>query len=139
MQLKVKKIHPNAIIPTRGTPGSAGLDLFVLNDGWVPSGQTVTFGTGIAVAIPPGHVGLIRARSSAIRRGLVIAGTIDSDYRGEIGVLILNSEWDTAKIEAGKSYAQLIVVPFASFEVTETGDLDETERGTGGFGSTGNI
>lgn len=134
--VKFKKLHPAAIIPTVATDGSAGFDLYLAYAGpWV-------LHTDIAVAIPKGYVGKIEARSSmAIRHGMtILGGVIDSDYRGEIRVLyrIAGVESVTTRptFIPGERIAQLLVVPCitASEEVDE---LDETERGAGGFGSTG--
>ena len=143
MALKVKKLNENAIIPTYGTPLSAGADLYNLpgENVTIPAGKTVLIHTGIALEIPEGYCGLIFARSGlATKRGLAPAnkvGVIDADYRGEIMVSLHNHSDVDATVEGGERVAQLCIVPFlkAEFEVTDT--LTDTERGAGGFGSTG--
>lgn len=132
----IRKINPNARMPTRGTPGSAGLDLYCLENKMLLSGETAKIGLGIATAIPDGHVGIIRPRSSASLRGLVIQGTIDSDYRGELALIVTNASWGALTLEAGKAYAQLLLIPVWVGEITEVDNLDETMRGSNGFGST---
>lgn len=126
-------------LPAHQTPGAAGLDLCAAMP-WSLDGFTVQrVPTGIAVEIPPGHVGLIRGRSGLASQGvLVVEGTIDSDYRGEVSVMMhtLGAAYD---VMAGQRIAQLVIVPHIRCEAVEVsfGDLTATERGAGGFGSTG--
>ena len=144
MKVNVKKLHPEAIIPSYGSSSAAGADLYAL-----PNVETVTFQpgetrlipTGIAMEIPEGYAGFIYARSGiASKRGLAPAnkvGVIDADYRGEIMVVLHNHSNEPQEIQRGERIAQLVIAPFlaACFEEAET--LDETKRGAGGFGSTG--
>lgn len=139
--VKFKKTHEDSIVPTVATEGSAGFDLYARDPAVIHVGGRKIVGTGICAAIPKGYVGLIRARSSlATKQGLeVVAGVIDSDYRGEIMVCLHNIsclQYEKREIKPGDRIAQLIVMPcLTANEVVE--DLDETARGDGGFGSTG--
>ena len=143
MLVKVKKLSENAKLPTYGSEFSAGADLYAATDDSIviPSGETAFIGTGIAVEIPSGYVGLVYARSGlACKKGLAPAnkvGVIDSDYRGEIKVAIFNHSKEDKTIEAGERVAQLIVAPFLKCEYEEADELSSTSRGDGGFGSTG--
>lgn len=136
--LRVKLLTPEAKMPARATLDSAGYDLFLTEGAVLPAGATRRFSTGVALALPAGHVGLIRPRSSAFKRGLMINGSLDADYRGEVGVVIHNGSPDPVIIEAGACYGQLIIVAYEACIVFKVDSLDETERGSGGFGSTGN-
>ena len=141
MEIKLKKLDDRAIIPTRGTSASAGMDLYALDGVTVGTGETVLVHTGIALAIPEGYAGFIYARSGiATKRGLAPAnkvGVIDADYRGEIMVALHNHSDAEQSVDAGERVAQLVVAPFLSVELVVTDALDETERADGGFGSTG--
>ena len=142
--MKIKKLHPDAILPAYASAGAAGADLHVLADKegvTVGAGQTVLVHTGVALAIPEGYVGLVYARSGmATKRGLAPAnkvGVIDSDYRGEI-MVALHNHGDTAQtVAAGDRIAQLVIAPVVTAAFEEVEDLDDTDRGAGGFGSTG--
>ena len=139
MRLSIKKLHPEAVTPKRGTKDSAGLDLAPLEYCLLSSGcRTVLLPTGISVAIPSGHVGIIKARSSVFRKGLLIDGVIDADYRGEVKIMVRNASNDDYTVIPGKPIAQLIVMPVAMLEPDEVNDLGPTERGSNGFGSTDN-
>jgi len=141
--MNYKKLNENAIVPTYATPLSAGADLYNLpeRDIVIPPRETVLIHTGIAVEIPEGYCGLIFARSGlATKRGLAPAnkvGVIDADYRGEIMVALHNHSDNAATIAAGERVAQMVIVPFLRAEYKEVGELSDTERGEGGFGSTG--
>ena len=141
MQVKLKKLDERAILPTRGSTAAAGLDLYALDVVTVGAGETVLVHTGIALAIPEGYAGFIYARSGiATKRGLAPAnkvGVIDADYRGEIMVALHNHSMTEQTVDAGERVAQLVVAPFLSVELTVVEALDETERASGGFGSTG--
>ena len=141
MQIKLKRLDPRAVIPTRGSVAAAGSDLYALETVTVPAGGTAIVHTGIAVAIPEGYAGLIYARSGlATKRSLAPAnkvGVIDADYRGEIMVALHNHGDRAETVDAGERVAQLVVTPFLSVTFEECDSLGETERGTGGFGSTG--
>jgi dUTP pyrophosphatase len=139
--MRFKKLTTTATTPTRGTPGSAGLDLYADADVLVSSGASVMLGTGIAIEIPKDHVGLVCIRSSVGKAGVALAnsiGVIDSDYRGEIKLcLIYNAGNGGQYIRKGQAVAQLVVMPYAHTELVEVDALSSTERGAGGFGSTG--
>ena len=141
--IQVKKLHENATLPTRATTGSAGTDLYACEKINIWPGHTVMVPLGFSMEIPDGYVGLIFARSGlATKRDLAPAnkvGVIDSDYRGEWVVALHNHGQRIREVEAGERIAQLVIVPclIDSFEFTE--ELSTTERGNGGFGSTGNM
>ncbi|MDY3724073.1 MAG: dUTP diphosphatase [Candidatus Borkfalkiaceae bacterium] len=143
MKVRIKKLNERAVIPTYGSAGSAGGDLYSAeeNDITVASGQTAFIGTGLAVEIPQGLVGLVYARSGlACKKGLAPAnkvGVIDSDYRGEIKVALYNHGKEPQTVAKGERIAQLVIAPFVFAEYEETDDLSDTARGEGGFGSTG--
>ena len=143
MKVRIKKLNERAVIQTYGSAGSAGGDLYSAeeNDITVASGQTAFIGTGLAVEIPQGLVGLVYARSGlACKKGLAPAnkvGVIDSDYRGEIKVALYNHGKEPQTVAKGERIAQLVIAPFVFAEYEETDDLSDTARGEGGFGSTG--
>ncbi|MEZ6235531.1 MAG: dUTP diphosphatase [Phycisphaerales bacterium] len=143
--LPVRRLSPRAALPAYQTPGSAGLDLAAC----LPEGETLTLEpgtirvvpTGLAVAIPPGYEGQVRPRSGlATKHAVTVAnapGTIDSDYRGELKVALINLGPAPFTIEHAMRIAQLVIAPVARARIIETDALDDTGRGTGGFGSTG--
>ena len=140
--LRVHRLDPRARIPERQHPGDAGLDLFALDAHTLAPGQRVKVATGIAIALPPGHAGLVVPRSGlAARHGIAVVnapGLIDEGYRGEVAVLLLNTDRENAfAVEAGARIAQLVITAVATPPVEEVDSLDTTARGTGGFGSTG--
>ncbi len=141
-ELKIKKLDEKAIIPTYGTEYSAGADLYALldEDLEIKPGETVMICTGLAMAIPNGYAGLIYARSSlGSKKGLAPAnkvGVIDSDYRGEIKVPLFNQSKETQIITKNERIAQIIFTPYLKVNFQETDELDDTTRGTAGFGST---
>jgi dUTP pyrophosphatase len=143
MILKIKKLSPEAKAPTYGSLSAAGADLYALTDGElaIKSGETKLIHTGIAMQIPDGYVGLIYARSGlATKKGLAPAnkvGVIDSDYRGEIMVALHNHSGEVQTVENGERIAQIVIAPYLRAEFAESDTLEETERGAGGFGSTG--
>ncbi len=145
MKLRIKKLNPNATIPSYGTDYAAGADLYACIDEPVSigCGETKMIGTGIAMEIPTGYVGLVFARSGlACKKGLAPAnkvGVIDSDYRGEIKVALHNHNGfgDALTVEAGERIAQISIVPYLKAEFDVVDNLEDTERGEGGFGSTG--
>lgn len=143
MLVKFKKLDKNAVMPTYGTPYSAGADLYACmeNTVTIEPGQTVLMHTGIAMELPEGYVGLNFARSGlATKRGLAPAnkvGVIDSDYRGEIMVALHNHGSENQTVEPGERISQLLIMPVVQAEFEETDELSDTVRGDGGFGSTG--
>ncbi len=141
--IRVKKLHPNAMLPTYGSVEAAGADLYACLDApvTIQPGQTAWIPTGLALEVPKGCAGLVYARSSlGVKRGLAPAnkvGVIDSDYRGEIRVVLLNHGQQTQTVEHGERVAQFIITPVLTPAYEEVSELTETDRGTGGFGSTG--
>ena len=138
MTLRFLKLKKNAILPSYAHPGDAGSDLYSVEDKTLKSGERYIFGTGLAVEIPNGYVGLIWERSGlATREGLVaLGGVIDSGYRGEIGVALWNLSKKSVTISKGDRIAQLLVQPVLSCKIKEASKLSNTKRGDGGFGST---
>ena len=142
MELRFTKLTDAAVVPTRAHPGDAGLDLYSTEIAHLGPGERWSVGTGIAVEIPEGHAGLVLPRSGLAREhGIALVnspGLIDAGYRGEIRVLLLNTDpAETVRIEAGARIAQLVVTPVAIAEPVEAAELSESVRGEGGFGSTG--
>lgn len=143
VKVEYMKLHKKATVPTYGTEFSAGADLYACMDEPVTirAGETAFVHTGIAMAIPEGLAGLIYARSGlACKKGLAPAnkvGVIDSDYRGEIMVALHNHSSEDISVESGERVAQMIITPYLAAAYTEVEKLDETVRGSGGFGSTG--
>jgi dUTP pyrophosphatase len=143
MRLPVRRLDPAATLPTRAHDGDAGLDLCACEAVTVWAGERATVRTGLALEIPPGHAGLVLPRSGlAARHGIALVnspGLIDSGYRGEVRVLLLNTDGETHfEVSSGDRIAQLLLVPFATAEAIEVEELATSERGDGGFGSTGN-
>ena len=139
--MKFMKLTTTAITPSRGTPNSAGLDLYADQDVLVTSGASRMLGTGIAIEIPKDHVGLVCIRSSVGKAGVALAnsvGIIDADYRGEIKLCLTYTAGNGGHyIRKGQAVAQLIIMPYIHVELVEVDALSTTERGAGGFGSTG--
>jgi dUTP pyrophosphatase len=139
--LRVRRLCPNATIPRYHSASAAGLDLHASERCLIAYGRIHSVATGIAVAIPAGHEGQVRPRSGlAAKHGVTVLnspGTIDSDYRGEVKVLLINHGHEEFHIEIGDRIAQLVIAPVSRVETEEVVELDGTERGVGGFGSTG--
>lgn len=141
--IRVKKLSPNAILPTYGSAGAAAADLYACLDTpvTIAPGETVFIPTGLSMEIPVGCAGLIYARSSmGAKRGLAPAnkvGVIDSDYRGEIKVVLLNHSGAEQTVAPGERIAQMIITPVLTPDYKEVDELTNTDRGAGGFGSTG--
>lgn len=137
-QLFVKKVIPEAILPTRAHPDDAGLDLYAFENGVIAPGEGLLARTGIAIALPEKTVGLVADRSSMAKRGVKTSGgVIDAGYRGEIHIIFRNITNEPVRFERGERIAQLLILPCLAPAVVETGDLDETSRGAKGFGSSG--
>lgn len=130
-------LDEGAIMPTRAHETDAGLDLYSMVDMEIPAECGGVFDTGVHVELPKNHVGFIKIRSSLLKQGLVTDGTIDCGYVGSIRVVLLNLTRYTQKIEAGQKIAQLVILPIITPELELVEALEDTERGTGGFGSTG--
>jgi dUTP pyrophosphatase len=142
VDLRVSKLREGAILPTRAHEGDAGLDLYACEAAHIGPGERWSVGTGIAVEVPDGHAGLVLPRSGLARKhGISLVngpGLIDSGYRGEISVLLLNTDpAEVFRLEPGDRIAQLVVVAIAAPEPVEVDELAESARGDGGFGSSG--
>jgi dUTP pyrophosphatase len=143
LSIKIKKLHPNAVIPTYSKEGDAGMDLVateILNE----TTEQVNYGTGIALEIPYGYVGLVFPRSSIRKYDLSLTncvGVIDSGYRGEIQATFKKTNWlkgdSSEKYKVGDRIAQIIILPYPRIQFVESNQLSDTDRGNGGFGSTG--
>lgn len=142
MSLRVRRLDRRAVLPTRAYVGDAGLDLYALHDGVLGPGERSSVRTGIAVEIPEGQAGLVLPRSGLARRhGISVVnapGLIDAGYRGEVEVLLLNTDRSSPfAIAAGDRIAQLVIVSVQTPQVLEVDELALSERGSGGFGSSG--
>lgn len=139
-ELKVKRLHADAVLPTYKHPGDAGMDLSALQAVTLAPSEIVAVPTGLAFAIPNGYVGLVHPRSGLALRGLTVAnapGTIDAGYRGEVKVLLINLGLEPFAIQKGDRIAQLVLQAVAYLPLVVSANLDDTVRGSGGFGSTG--
>lgn len=142
-KVNIKKLNPDAKIPTYGSDYSAGADLYAVTDQPITINphETVLIKTGLSMEIPEGYAGLIYARSGlASKKGLAPAnkvGVVDADYRGEVMVALHNHSESSATVETGERIAQLVIAPFLKAEFNLCDQLSETVRGEGGFGSTG--
>jgi dUTP pyrophosphatase len=137
MKVKIKKLHPDAVIPKYAKKGDAGMDLTAVDV--MADGGTLTYKTGIAIEIPPWHVGLLFPRSSVYKTGQTLTncvGVIDSGYRGEIMMKYTLSPYQR-EYEIGDRVGQIIIMPHPRIDFEEVDELTATERGTGGYGSTG--
>ena len=142
MQLPVAKLTDNAVLPTRAHEGDAGLDLYACESAHIGPGERWGVGTGVAVEIPDGHAGLVLPRSGLARdHGISLVnapGLIDSGYRGELKVILLNTDQEAPfVVDHGMRIAQLVVLPIPELELVELDELPETERGVRGHGSSG--
>ena len=139
MRLLIKKLSPDAITPKFALPGDAGMDIYANETMTLQPNQKHAVKTGIALAIPPGHVGLVWDKSGmAVKFHLhTFAGVIDETYRGELMIMICNFGVSPYTIEKGKKIAQLLIQPILHPSIEEVQELDSTLRGEGGFGSTG--
>ena len=141
--IRVKKLHPNAILPTYGTEEAAGADLYACLDEpvTIEPGKTGWISTGFAMEVPKGCAGLVYARSGlACKKGLAPAnkvGVVDSDYRGPITVVLYNHSSEPVTIAHGERIAQMVITPVLTPAYVEADDLSDTDRGQAGFGSTG--
>src|SRR5437764_12080443 len=141
IELAIRRLRAEAIIPERAYSGDAGLDLAACERVELAPGERALVGTGLAVAIPDGHAGFVQPRSGlAARHGITIVNTpglVDSGYRGELRIILLNTDSrETFVVERGMRIAQLVLVPVPEFELLEVDELPESERGVRGFGSS---
>ena len=139
MNVKIKKLHPDAVIPTYAKAGDAGMDLTAISESWNEDNSMVTYDTGLAIEIPKGHVGLLFPRSSIYKTSLDLTnavGVLDSGYRGSIMFKFRYVE-EGMVYDVGDRVGQLIILPYPEIEFEEVDELSETDRGEGGYGSTG--
>jgi dUTP pyrophosphatase len=141
IELRIKRLHEDAVLPERAYDGDAGLDLVANEAVELEPGQRAVVGTGLAVAIPDGYAGFVQPRSGlAAKHGITVVnapGLVDSGYRGEIRVVLLNTDAEEAfAVEAGMRIAQLVILPVPSVELVEAEELPASERGVRGFGSS---
>ena len=140
-ELKVKKIHSEAQLPFRANEGDAGLDLFSIEEKRVKPGETALIGTGIVLELPPGTEAQVRPRSGlALKHSVTVLnspGTIDEGYRGEVKIILINHGKEDFLVEKQMRIAQMVIAPVAKVSLVEVEEVDSTNRGAGGFGSSG--
>lgn len=142
-RVQIKKLRPDAVVPAYMTEHAAGLDLCAAIDApiVIAPGERAAISTGLALAIPPGFEGQVRPRSGLAKsHGITVInspGTVDSDYRGPVTILLINHGTEPVTIEPNHRIAQLVIAPVVQAELLEVEELDATARGAGGFGSTG--
>jgi dUTP pyrophosphatase len=144
IELPIRRLRDDAIVPTRAYDGDAGLDLAACERVVLEPGERATVGTGLAIAIPDGYAGFVQPRSGlAAKNGITIVNTpglVDSGYRGELKVILLNTdEHEAFVVEPGMRIAQLVVMPVPLVDPVEVDELPESERGVRGFGSSANV
>lgn len=141
MTVKFRKTDPSATLPSYAHPGDAGMDLCSVEELVIPRGERRLVRTGLAMRLPPGYEAQVRPRSGlALKKGVTVLnspGTIDEGYRGEIGVILVNLGDEPFGVCKGDRIAQMVVAPCARAEIALVSELDSTERGADGFGSTG--
>lgn len=139
--LKIKKLHDDAIIPNFAHKGDAGMDLYSIEEVVIPASESKLIKTGISIALPKNTEAQVRPRSGlALKHSVTVLntpGTIDEGYRGEIGVILINHGKEDFTVDKNMKIAQMVVKPIYDINILEVSDLDDTERGNGGFGSTG--
>ena len=141
MTLKFKRIHPDAVLPAYAHPSDAGMDVRSVEELAIAPGKRALVRTGLVMMLPPLYEAQVRPRSGlALKHGITVLntpGTIDSGYRGEVGVVLINLGQEEFTVAKGDKIAQLVIAPVTQPEIVEAFDVDETDRGEGGFGSTG--
>jgi len=141
MTVKFRRIDPAATLPSYAHPGDAGMDIRSIEDLVIDPGARKLVHTGLVMMLPPGYEAQVRPRSGlALRNGVTVLntpGTIDEGYRGEVGVVLANFGSEPFRVEKGSKIAQIVVAPCTRAKIEETVEIDSTERGEGGFGSTG--
>ena len=141
MTLSFKRVHPDAVLPAYAHPSDAGMDIRSVKALVIPAGRRALVPTGLVVNLPPGYEAQVRPRSGlALKAGVTVLntpGTIDAGYRGEIGVILANFGEDDFVVKVGDRVAQLVIAPVTQPTIVEATEIDETDRGAGGFGSTG--
>lgn len=141
MTLSFKRVHPDAVLPAYAHPSDAGMDICSIDTLVIPVGKRALVKTGLVINLPPLYEAQVRPRSGlALKRGVTVLntpGTIDSGYRGEIGVILINLGDEPFEVKTGDRIAQLVIAPVTQPAIIEATEIDETDRGAGGFGSTG--
>lgn len=132
-------VDPDANFPTRAHKNDAGLDLYATRSGWILPKCRKAFDTGFHVAIPEGYVGMLTSKSGLMMRGVTSRGTIDCGYTGSIKAVLFNHSWKPVRIKKGQKITQLVLMPIVIPEMEVVSRLESTDRGNGGFGSTGNF
>ena len=143
MNVRIRKLQPDAIVPHYAHPGDAGMDLFAAEAALIPASESRLVRTGIAIELPPSTAAQVRPRSGlAAKHCLTVLnapGTIDAGYRGEVCVILINHGKIPFRVEPGMKIAQMVIQHVLTVNVEEVTELSDTRRGTGGFGSTGNV
>ena len=141
MTLRFRKVHPDAVLPSYAHPSDAGMDVRSVEDLTIAPGKRALVHTGLVMLLPPKYEAQVRPRSGlALKSGVTVLntpGTIDSGYRGEVGVILANFGETDFQVKKGDKIAQIVIAPVTQPEIVETTEMDETDRGAGGFGSTG--
>ena len=141
MTVKFRRIDLSAELPTYAHPGDAGMDIRSIEELTIAPGARALVHTGLVMMLPPGYEAQVRPRSGlALKNGVTVLntpGTIDEGYRGEVGVILANFGSEPFKVEKGAKIAQMVIAPCTRAEIVETDEVDDTVRGTGGFGSSG--
>ena len=141
MTLRFRKLRPDAVLPTYAHPSDAGMDIRSVEDLTIAPGKRALVHTGLVMLLPPTYEAQVRPRSGlALKNGVTVLntpGTIDSGYRGEVGVILINLGEADFTVKKGDKIAQIVIAPVTQPEIAETAEVDETDRGAGGFGSTG--
>ena len=141
LEVKIKRIHDDALLPMQANPGDAGMDLYSIETALIPSGEAKLIRTGLQIELPKGTEAQIRPRSGlALKYSVTVLnspGTIDEGYRGEIGVIIINHGKETFIVEKSMRIAQMVIQTVPVVQLTEVNELSQSERGTSGFGSSG--
>ena len=141
MTLRFRRIHPDAVLPSYAHPSDAGMDVRSVDDLTIAPGKRALVHTGLVMLLPPMYEAQVRPRSGlALKSGVTVLntpGTIDAGYRGEVGVILANFGEADFQVKKGDKIAQIVIAPVTQPEIVETTEVDETDRGSGGFGSTG--
>lgn len=141
MVLRFKRIHPDAVLPAYAHESDAGMDIRSVEDLVIPVGHRALVHTGLVMLLPPMYEAQVRPRSGlALKAGVTVLntpGTIDSGYRGEVGVILANFGERDFEVKKGDKIAQIVIAPVTQPQIVETDEVDDTDRGAGGFGSTG--
>ena len=141
MTLRFRKVRPDAVLPSYAHPSDAGMDVRSVEELTIAPGKRALVHTGLVMLLPPRYEAQVRPRSGlALKSGVTVLntpGTIDSGYRGEVGVILVNFGDADFQVKKGDKIAQIVIAPVTQPEIVETAEVDETDRGSGGFGSTG--